>query len=102
MLSSSLGAGSIGQAIARQVSAGKQVLLADLRPENADTAAKVRSNAGMASVAQLRNAYAARGSHRVQYTEGIDRTISVSYLFCRCSRQRQPLELPCLIRTSGS
>jgi NAD(P)-dependent dehydrogenase (short-subunit alcohol dehydrogenase family) len=35
-----IGAGSIGQAIARRVSAGKHVLLADLRPENADMAAK--------------------------------------------------------------
>jgi NAD(P)-dependent dehydrogenase (short-subunit alcohol dehydrogenase family) len=41
-----IGAGSIGQAIARRVSAGKHVLLADLRPENADTAAKVLSDAG--------------------------------------------------------
>ncbi len=41
-----IGPGSIGQAIARRVSAGKQVLLADLRPENADAAAEVLSNAG--------------------------------------------------------
>ncbi len=41
-----LGPGSIGQAIARRVSAGKQVLLADLRQENADAAAEVLSNAG--------------------------------------------------------
>ena len=41
-----IGAGSIGQAIARRVSAGKRVLLADLRPENADAAAEVLSNAG--------------------------------------------------------
>ncbi len=41
-----LGAGSIGQAIVRRVSAGKQVLLADLRPENADAAAKTLSDAG--------------------------------------------------------
>lgn len=41
-----IGAGSIGQAIARRVSAGKHVLLADLRPENADAAAKVLSEAG--------------------------------------------------------
>ena len=40
------GAGSIGQAIARRVSAGKKVLLADLRQENADAAASVFSNAG--------------------------------------------------------
>jgi NAD(P)-dependent dehydrogenase (short-subunit alcohol dehydrogenase family) len=41
-----IGAGSIGQAIARRVSAGKHVLLADLRQENADAAAKVLKNAG--------------------------------------------------------
>src|SRR3954464_4041824 len=41
-----IGAGSIGQAIARRVSAGKYVLLADLRPENADAAAEVLSDAG--------------------------------------------------------
>ena len=41
-----VGAGSIGQAIARRVSAGKRVLLADLRQENADAAAKTLSEAG--------------------------------------------------------
>jgi NAD(P)-dependent dehydrogenase (short-subunit alcohol dehydrogenase family) len=41
-----IGAGSIGQAIARRVSAGKHVLLADLREENAKAAADVMSNAG--------------------------------------------------------
>ena len=34
-----IGAGQIGQAIARRVSAGKHVLLADLREENAVAAA---------------------------------------------------------------
>jgi NAD(P)-dependent dehydrogenase (short-subunit alcohol dehydrogenase family) len=41
-----IGPGSIGQAIARRVSAGKRVLLADLRQENADSAAETLSNAG--------------------------------------------------------
>lgn len=41
-----VGAGSIGQAIARRVSAGKKLLLADLRQENAAAAAKVLSDAG--------------------------------------------------------
>ena len=41
-----IGAGSIGQAIARRVSAGKHVLLADLWQENAEAAALVLSNAG--------------------------------------------------------
>jgi predicted dinucleotide-binding enzyme len=35
-----IGPGSIGQAIARRIGAGKHVLLADLRQENADAAAK--------------------------------------------------------------
>jgi NAD(P)-dependent dehydrogenase (short-subunit alcohol dehydrogenase family) len=41
-----IGAGSIGQAIARRVGAGKHVLLADLRQENSDAAAKILSEAG--------------------------------------------------------
>jgi len=41
-----IGAGSIGQAIARRVSAGKHVVLADLRQSNADAAAEVLSSAG--------------------------------------------------------
>lgn len=41
-----IGAGSIGQAIARRVSAGKHVLLADLRQDNTDAAARVLSDAG--------------------------------------------------------
>jgi len=41
-----IGPGSIGQAIARRVSAGRRVLLADLRQENADAAAKTMSEAG--------------------------------------------------------
>ncbi len=41
-----IGAGSIGQAIARRISAGKHVLLADLREDNAKAAAKVLSDAG--------------------------------------------------------
>jgi NAD(P)-dependent dehydrogenase (short-subunit alcohol dehydrogenase family) len=41
-----IGAGSIGQAIARRVGAGKRVLLGDLRDENAKAAAKTLANAG--------------------------------------------------------
>ena len=41
-----VGTGSIGQAIARRVSAGKHVVLADLRIENAQAAAEVMLNAG--------------------------------------------------------
>src|SRR5690242_10721825 len=41
-----IGAGSIGQAIARRVGAGKHVLLADLRQDHADAAADVLSKAG--------------------------------------------------------
>ena len=49
-----IGAGSIGQAIARRVSAGKHVLLADLQEANATAAAKVLSDAGFeVSTAQV-------------------------------------------------
>jgi NAD(P)-dependent dehydrogenase (short-subunit alcohol dehydrogenase family) len=41
-----IGAGSIGLAIARRVSAGKHVLLADLRQQAADAAAQVLKDAG--------------------------------------------------------
>src|SRR3954451_16243101 len=41
-----IGPGSIGQAIARRVGAGKHLLLADLRQEIADAAAKTMSEAG--------------------------------------------------------
>lgn len=41
-----IGAGSIGQAIARRVSVGKHVVLADLRSEHAEAAAQTLSNAG--------------------------------------------------------
>lgn len=39
-------AGSIGQAIARRVGAGKHIVLADLHQENLDAAAKTLSDAG--------------------------------------------------------
>jgi NAD(P)-dependent dehydrogenase (short-subunit alcohol dehydrogenase family) len=41
-----IGAGSIGQAIVRRVSAGKLVLLADIRLENAEAAAQTLTDAG--------------------------------------------------------
>ena len=49
-----LGAGSIGIAIARRVGAGKHVVLADLRIETADAAAKILADAGFSvSTAQV-------------------------------------------------
>jgi NAD(P)-dependent dehydrogenase (short-subunit alcohol dehydrogenase family) len=41
-----IGAGSIGQAIARRVSAGKHLVLADLHERNAGSAAQVLRDAG--------------------------------------------------------
>jgi NAD(P)-dependent dehydrogenase (short-subunit alcohol dehydrogenase family) len=41
-----IGAGSIGQAVARRVGAGKHILLSDLRPENAGAAARTLADAG--------------------------------------------------------
>jgi NAD(P)-dependent dehydrogenase (short-subunit alcohol dehydrogenase family) len=46
-----IGPGSIGQAIARRVSAGRRVLLADLRQEHADAAAKTLRDAGFEATA---------------------------------------------------
>ena len=49
-----IGAGQIGQAIARRVGVGKHVLLADMRLQNANAAAEVMANAGFdASVATV-------------------------------------------------
>src|ERR1700716_3644774 len=49
-----IGAGLIGQAIARRVGVGKHVLLADMRPDNASAAALILGNAGyQVSVATL-------------------------------------------------
>ena len=44
-----IGAGSIGLAIARRVSTGKHVLVADLRQANAEAAAEVLRNSGFAA-----------------------------------------------------
>ena len=41
-----IGAGQIGQAIARRVGVAKHIVLADLREDNAKAAAEVMSNAG--------------------------------------------------------
>lgn len=41
-----IGAGQIGQAIARRVGVGKRVLLADMKPQNAKAAAEVLADAG--------------------------------------------------------
>lgn len=41
-----IGAGSIGQAIARRVSAGKHILISDIKIEKAEVAAKTLTNAG--------------------------------------------------------
>lgn len=41
-----IGAGQIGQAVARRVGVGKHVLLADMRADNANAAAEVMGNAG--------------------------------------------------------
>ena len=41
-----IGSGQIGQAIARRVGIGKHVLLADMRPGNANAAAEILGNAG--------------------------------------------------------
>jgi len=79
-----LGPGSIGQAIARRVGAGAHVLLADLRRDNADAAARALRGAGFEvsattvdvssrdSVHALAEAAAARGDvTRVVHAAGV-------------------------------
>ncbi|MEW5289031.1 SDR family oxidoreductase [Erwinia papayae] len=44
-----IGAGSIGQAIARRVGQGKHLLVADLHPENSEAAAKILRDAGFST-----------------------------------------------------
>lgn len=49
-----IGSGSIAQAIARRVGVGKHILLADIKPDNAETAAKTLREAGFeVSTAQI-------------------------------------------------
>ncbi|MHA3054349.1 hypothetical protein [Acinetobacter sp. ANC 4633] len=42
-----IGAGSIDQVIARRLSTGKHIVLADLKLDNAQAAAKILSEAGL-------------------------------------------------------
>jgi len=65
-----VGAGSIGQAIARRVSAGKHVLLADLRQENVDSAAKVLSNAGFTVSTAIVDVSSRKSVHALVETAG--------------------------------
>ena len=95
-----IGAGSIGQAIARRVSAGKQVLLADLRKENSDAAARVLSDAGFevstatvdvssrASVHELVQRATALGEVTgVIHAAGVSQSISTALRWCSKSSE---------------
>jgi len=63
-----IGAGSIGQAIARRVSAGKHVLLADLKKENAEAAAKVLQDAGFETTTAMVDASSRASVHALVET----------------------------------
>ena len=41
-----IGAGAIGQAIAKRISTGKHILISDIKIENAEVAAKTLTDAG--------------------------------------------------------
>jgi NAD(P)-dependent dehydrogenase (short-subunit alcohol dehydrogenase family) len=71
-----IGAGSIGQAIARRVSAGKKLLLADLHLENADAAAKTLSDAGFDVTTA-----AVDVSSRVSVTALVEKALSLGDVF---------------------
>jgi NAD(P)-dependent dehydrogenase (short-subunit alcohol dehydrogenase family) len=63
-----IGAGSIGQAIARRIGAGKHVLLADLRIENADAAAKVLGDAGFDASTAVVDVFSRKAVHALAET----------------------------------
>ncbi len=75
-----IGAGSIGQAIARRVSAGKHVLLADLRQENVDAAAKVLGDAGFEVSAAIVDVSSRQSVHALAASVGLAAVFAVSSL----------------------
>ena len=79
-----IGAGSIGQAIVRRVSAGKHVLLADIKQENAESAAKVLFDAGF-NVSPATVDVSSRSSVQALVDNPIPRNDR------RSSRQRHPM-----------
>ena len=54
-----IGAGGIGQAIARRVGAGRHVVLADLRLDAAQAASKILGDAGLRQAQRRRTSQAA-------------------------------------------
>jgi NAD(P)-dependent dehydrogenase (short-subunit alcohol dehydrogenase family) len=71
-----IGAGSIGQAIARRVSAGHHVLLADVRQENADAAAEVLRDAGFEVSTEMVDVSSRDSVHALVETAGAMGTIT--------------------------
>ncbi len=63
-----IGAGLIGQAIARRVAPGKRVLLADIRQENADAAARVLADAGFETSAAVVDVSSRESVHALAVT----------------------------------
>ena len=63
-----IGAGQIGQAIARRVGVGKLVVLADMRAENANAAAEVMINAGYEVSAEIVDVSSRRAVHALVET----------------------------------
>jgi NAD(P)-dependent dehydrogenase (short-subunit alcohol dehydrogenase family) len=63
-----IGAGQIGQAIARRVGVGKHVVLADMRPDNANAAAEVLGNAGYEVSTAMVDASSRKGVHALVET----------------------------------
>lgn len=71
-----IGAGSIGQACVRRVGVGKLVLLADLRKENADAAAKTLIDAGYDVVAEAVDVSSRSSVHAL-----VEKAISLGEVF---------------------
>jgi NAD(P)-dependent dehydrogenase (short-subunit alcohol dehydrogenase family) len=79
-----IGAGSIGQAIARRVSAGKHVLVADLHQANADAAAEVLNNAGF---------QASTATVDVSSRESLQALVKAATRLGDVTREEQPAEV---------
>ena len=88
-----IGPGSIGQAIARRVGAGKHVLLADLRQENADAAAKTLSEAGF-EVTTTAVDVSSRASVEALVTKAVRSAMFMALFMPPAFRRRRPRPRP--------
>src|SRR5665213_1641446 len=92
-----IGAGSIGQAIVRRISAGKHVLLADIRQENADAAAKTLSDAGFTVTTTIVDATSRASVHAlVELAQALGNIVGVIHAAGVSPSQASPETILCV------